>query len=74
MGTRLTVKGSRESFVVKSGTFIKRGGFRKHGYSRILIYFLGPRGPLVLPSVGPFVRPARKIWITYIQAYMPYES
>ena len=37
--------------------------------------FLGPRGPLVLPSVGPSVRPsARKIWITYIQAYMPYES
>ena len=43
------------------------------------ILFLGPRGPLVLPSVGPSVRPsvrpsARKIWITYIQAYMPYES
>ena len=42
--------------------------------------FLGPRGPLVLPSVGSFVRPvrpvrpARKMWITYIQAYMPYES
>ena len=39
--------------------------------------FLGPRGPLVLPLVGP-VRPVRpsalKIWITYIQAYMPYES
>ena len=35
--------------------------------------FLGPRGPLVLPSMGP-VRPALKIWITYIQAYMPYES
>ena len=37
-----------------------------------------PRGPLVLPSVGSFVRPsvrlALKIWITYIQAYMPYES
>ena len=35
--------------------------------------FLGPRGPLVLPSVGPSVcpvRPARKIWITYIQRYM----
>ena len=33
------------------------------------ILFLGPRGPLVLPSVGPSVRPsvrpsARKIWIT----------
>ena len=39
------------------------------------ILFLGPRGPLVLPSVGPSVRSsARKIWITYIQAYMPYES
>ena len=36
--------------------------------------FLGPRGPLVLPSVGSFVRPARKIWITYLQAFMPYES
>ena len=39
--------------------------------------FLGPRGPLVLPSVGPSVPSvpsARKIWITYIQAYMPYES
>ena len=40
--------------------------------------FLGPRGPLVLPLVGPVpsrpVRPALKIWITYIQAYMPYES
>ena len=38
--------------------------------------FLGPRGPLVLPLVGPSVRPvrpARKIWITYIQAYMLYE-
>ena len=38
--------------------------------------FLGPRGPLVLPSVGSFVpsRPsARKICITYIQAYMPYD-
>ena len=41
------------------------------------ILFLGPRGPLVLPSVGPSVPSvpsARKIWITYIQAYMPYES
>ena len=38
--------------------------------------FLGPRGPLVLPLVGPVPsRPsALKIWITYIQAYMPYES
>ena len=35
--------------------------------------FLGPRGPLVLPPMGP-VRPALKIWITYIQAYMPHES
>ena len=41
-----------------------------------LIYkgrFLGPRGPLVLPLMCP-VRPALKIWITYIQAYMPHES
>ena len=42
------------------------------------VLFLGPRGPLVLPLVGPVrpsVRPsALKIWITYIQAYMPYES
>ena len=38
--------------------------------------FLGPRGPLVLPLSVPSrpVRPALKIWITYIQAYMPYES
>merc|ERR1711994_546262 len=40
--------------------------------------FLGPRGPLVLPLMGPVpsrpIRPALKIWITYIQAYMPYES
>ena len=38
--------------------------------------FLGPRGPLVLPLIGPVPsRPsALKIWITYIQAYMPYES
>ena len=35
--------------------------------------FLGPRGPLVLPSMGP-VPSALKIWITYIQAHMPYES
>ena len=37
------------------------------------VFILGPRGPLVLPSVGSSVRPvpsARKIWITYIQAYM----
>ena len=34
--------------------------------------FLGPRGPLVLPLK---TRPSElKIWITYIQAYMPYES
>ena len=41
-----------------------------------LSLFLGPRGPLVLPSVGPVpsVPSAIKIWITYIQAYMPYES
>ena len=37
-------------------------------------FLLGPRGPLVLPSVGSSVPSARKIWITYIQAYMPYES
>ena len=48
-------------------------------YRRFLLLrtFLGPRGPLVLPSMGPVpsVRPsALKIWITYIQAYMPYES
>ena len=30
-----------------------------------IFYFLGPRGPLVLPPMGP-VRPALKIWITYI--------
>ena len=49
-------------------------------------YYLGPRGPLVLPLVDPFdVRPfvpplvpllvclfALKIWITYLQAYLPY--
>ena len=42
-----------------------------------LLEFLGLRGPLVLPSVGssrPSRSSARKIWITYIQAYMPYES
>ena len=34
--------------------------------------FLGPRGPHGIPlSVSPS---ARKIWITYIQAYMPHES
>ena len=44
------------------------------GPSLQIMKFLGPRGPLVLPSVGPSVRPsALKIWITYIQAYMPYE-
>ena len=37
--------------------------------------FLGPRGPLVLPLVDPFIPPSvLKIWITYIQAYMLYES
>ena len=36
--------------------------------------FLGPRGPLVLPLIGPARPSALKIWITYIQAYMPYES
>ena len=34
--------------------------------------FLGPRGPHgIPPSVSPS---ARKIWITYIQAYMPHKS
>ena len=34
--------------------------------------FLGPRGPRGIPV---FISPsARKIWITYIQAYMPHES
>ena len=33
--------------------------------------FLGPRGPLVLPLVNPYVRtPAMKIWIQCIQANM----
>ena len=36
------------------------------------IIFLGPRGPLVLPSVGSSVPCARKIWTTYIQACMPW--
>ena len=40
---------------------------------QVPLYFLGPRGPLVLPLMGP-VPSALKIWITYIQAYMPYES
>ena len=31
--------------------------------------FLGPRGPLVLPLIGPARPSALKIWITYIQAY-----
>ena len=35
-----------------------------------MVFFLGPRGPLVLPSAGP-VPSARKTWITYIQACMP---
>ena len=36
---------------------------------------LGPRGPLVPPLVDPSVYvSARKIWIAYIQAYMPQES
>ena len=26
------------------------------------------------PSVHPLVSPRRKVWITYIQAYMPHES
>ena len=38
-------------------------------------YFLGPRESLVLPLVDPSARPcARQIWITYIQAFLPYES
>ena len=36
--------------------------------------FLGPRGPLVLPSVGSFVPSRKKNLDHYIQAYMPYES
>ena len=36
--------------------------------------FLGPRGPLVLPSVGPSVLSALKILITYIQAYCSFQS
>ena len=40
------------------------------------IIFLGPRGPHGIPPlVRPLVSPsARKIWITYIQAYKPQES
>ena len=34
--------------------------------------FLGQRGPLVLPLVDS--SGALKVWITYIQAYLPYES
>ena len=33
--------------------------------------FLGPLGPLVIPLVD---LPARRLWITYVQAYVPYES
>ena len=38
--------------------------------------FLGPRGPLVEPSIFPSTRPVPQqfFWITYIQAYMRYES
>ena len=49
-------------------------------YIAYIANFLGPRGPLVLPSVGPSVpsrpsRPSRKKNLDhYIQAYMPYES
>ena len=41
------------------------------GLPKMFSVFLGPRGPLVLPSVGSSVPSARKIWIAYIQAYMP---
>ena len=39
-------------------------------------HFLGPlKGPLVLPLVDPKTRGrALKIWITCLQAYIPYES
>ena len=36
------------------------------------VLFLGPRGPLVLPLVDPYVR--NENLDTYIQAYMPHES
>ena len=36
--------------------------------------FLGPREPVVLPSVGLSVRPVCKKNLDHIQAYMPYES
>ena len=39
--------------------------------------FLGPRGPLVEPSIFPSTRPVRPQQLfqsSYIQAYMPYES
>ena len=38
--------------------------------------FLGPRGPLVEPSIFPSrpVRPQQFFQSSYIQAYMPYES
>ena len=59
------------NFVEKTTMMLQGGHLR-------IATFLGPRGPLVLPLVGPVpsrpVRPALKIWITYIQAYMPYES
>ena len=38
------------------------------------VTFIGPRGPLVLPLVEAQEKNIRKIQITYIKAYMPYES
>ena len=36
-------------------------------------YFLGPRGPLVLPSVGPSVRPVRNhLYHLYTGLYILY--
>ena len=49
-------------------------------YPPLAIYlistFLGPRGPLVLPLVNPYVHPTALKILTpiYIQAYMPHES
>ena len=61
------------------GAFVSAGffGLLATGLYSLQV-FLGPRGPLVLPLIGPVpsrpVPSALKIWITYIQAYMPYES
>ena len=50
---------------------------RHHGVrsaSEFVYNFLGPRGPLVLPLVNPYVRTQWKSGHLYIQAYMPHES